>query len=57
MGQNRYCTIERDSFNVAAVNNTAMATSALMLLCRHFLHLIILNAVRCPYVCTIYIRS
>jgi len=30
-GQNRYRTVERDSFNVAAVNTTAMATCARML--------------------------
>jgi len=32
MGQNHYCTVERDSFNVAAVNTTVMTTCARMLL-------------------------
>jgi len=31
--RNLYCTAERDSFNVAAVNTTVMATCARMLLC------------------------
>ena len=56
MGRNHYCTVERDSFNVAAVNTAAMTTCARMLLCRHFLHLYILNAVKCPHVRT-YLRN
>jgi len=41
MGRNHYCTVERDSFNVPAVNTTAMTKCARMVLWRHFFYIFI----------------